>query len=75
MVNDIFMAIKAICTPVSLDVTRIEVRRSSVLLDGLKDVGKPKFKPCHTLKVFVVIHIIDIALIYMYMCRISKVQN
>ena len=56
-VNDIFNAIKALCTPVSFDVTRIEVRRSSVLLDGLKEVGKQKFKPCNTLKVFVVIQI------------------
>ena len=37
-------AIRTVCTPISLEVTRIEVRRSSLLIDAMKEVQKNKFK-------------------------------
>lgn len=48
---DIEKEIKSICSPVSGDITRIEVRRSAVLLDALKEMNKQKFKPFNSLKV------------------------
>ena len=51
MIQNIDEAIKAVCVPVEGDPVSMEIRRSNLLKDALKESRKAKFKPTSPLLV------------------------